>query len=221
MTDFFLKKYVKLILVGILVFIFMGILNYVGAVSKKARVQVGKHFYFLVSTSTHLEASTHFVSWSGGSGYLLDDNEQEYVVFSVYLQQEAALQIQENLQEATKVVKRSAEYIYAPSKKISKDIEGAFQTYYSWLIILEQAISRLVYGCTQQSCKQVLNTIKQQMDYSSKKYNNSFSAYANVCRRGAEQLTKRINGTVYVKDLRYLLCEFCVAYCDLVESFSI
>jgi len=220
-TDFFLKKYFKSILIGILTLIFICVFAYAKIVSQKVRISIGKNFYFLVSKSTHIQASTHFVSWHCGSGYLLEADNREYVVFSVYLQKTDALGVQKLLEEETKLIQCSVECIYVPNKKNSKQIEGAFQTYYSWLTVLEQEISRLAQGCTQQSCKQVINIIRQQMNYASRNYENSFSRYANVCKSGAEQLTKMISETVYVKDLRYLLCELCVAYCDLEEFFSI
>ena len=220
-TDLFLKKYLKSVLIGILVLIFIGILGYTGSVSNKKRIEVRKNFYFLVSTSTHVEASTHFVSWSGGSGYLLEDNGREYVVFSVYLQKEDALSVQELLKEPTQLITRSVECLYTSDENLSKGVKGAFQTYYGWLTVLQNEINRLAQGCTQQSSKRILNILKKQMEYSSKKYENDFSDYADVCKIGAEQLTQITNGTVYVKDLRYLLCEFCVAYCQLANLYTI
>ena len=59
------------------------------------------------------------------------------------------------------------------------------------------------------------------MDYSSGKYKIAFSDYADVCKMGAEQLTLITKGTVYVKDLRYTLCELCIAYCCLADLYII
>ncbi len=216
-----MKKYLKSILVSMLICIFIGVACYACSVSNKKKITIGNSFHFLVSTSTHIEASTHFVSWSGGSGYLLEDIGREYVVFSVYLQKEDALRVQGVLKEPTRLITRSVECLYTSDEYLSKVVKGAFQTYYSWLTVLQNEINRLTQGCTQQSCKRTLHILKRQMEYSSKKHERDFSEYANVCKSGVMKLTEITNETVYVKDLRYLLCELCVAYCRLANLYTI
>ena len=221
-TDFFKKNYKKITAIALSVW-FAVIAVLCGVISQKERIDLGKKFYFLVSSSTHIQASTHFVEWSGGAGYLLDYQGCEHVVFSVYLQEQDSLQVQTALMEKdTNVLTISVDSIYLykrqdKEKKVS--IKGAFQTLYNCCEILEKIIDRYAQGGTQESGKRLLNVLQEQLCFLSKEYRAKFPQYADVCQKSAETISQLLKNTIYLKDLRYLLCELSVSYVDLADMF--
>lgn len=221
-TDFFKKNYKKIAAIALSVW-FAVIAVLCGVISQKERIDLGKKFYFLVSSSTHIQASTHFVEWSGGAGYLLDYQGCEQVVFSVYLQEQDSLQVQAALMEKdTNVLTISVDsiYLYKRQDKEKKAvIKGAFQTLYNCCEILEKIIDRYAQGGTQESGKRLLNVLQDQLCFLSKEYMKKFPQYADVCQRGAETISQLLKNTIYLKDLRYLLCELSVSYVDLADMF--
>ena len=82
---FFNKKIYRWLLWGILGVFFLSTAFYTVYIRKTVKIPLQRTFYFLVSTSTHIEAGTHFAAWNGGAGYLLQNGEREYVAYSVYL----------------------------------------------------------------------------------------------------------------------------------------
>ena len=95
MSAFFYIKYhfrkIFAVLLAIWVVVIIGILSRITNVEK---IHINKEFYFLVSTSTHIQASTHYVEWNGGAGYLLENSGRTYVVYSVYTKKEDGLAVQ-------------------------------------------------------------------------------------------------------------------------------
>jgi hypothetical protein len=221
-ADFFKSNYKKITIV-VLCFWFAGIAILCGVISQTQPIYLRKKFYFLVSSSTHIQASTHFVEWSGGAGYLLDYDGSAQVVFSVYLQEQDSLQVQSVLTDKqTDVLTVSVEsiYLYRKQDKAKKSaIKGAFQTLYNCCELLEKIIDRYAQGGTQESGKRLLKVLQEQLCFLSKEYTKSFPQYADVCQKGAEKILQLLETTVYLKDLRYLLCELCVSYMDLADTF--
>ncbi len=221
LTDFF-KRHKKSILALLLSVWFVFIASFCNILLQKERINLDKKFYFLVSSSTHIEASTHFVEWSGGAGYLLENTKREQVVFSVYLREEDVLTVQSALTEETELLTLSVNSIYLYSKadkQKTKKIEGAFQTLYNCCEVLEKIIGRVAQGGTQESGKRLLEVLQNQLSFLRKEYEESFPKYADVCKKGEEGIAQLMKQTIYLKDLRYILCELCVAYVQLASSF--
>ena len=221
-ADFFKSNYKKIAVTALSVW-FAGIAILCGVISQTERIYIGKKFYFLVSSSTHIQASTHFVEWSGGAGYLLDYDGCAQVVFSVYLQEQDSLQVQSALTDKqTDVLTVSVDsiYLYRKQDKAKKSsIKGAFQTLYNCCELLEKIIDRYAQGGTQESGKRLLKVLQEQLCFLSKEYTRKFPLYAEVCQKGADKISQLLETTIYLKDLRYLLCELCVSYVDLSNTF--
>ncbi len=218
----FLRKYSKKLLALSLSIWFALMAFFCGFILHRERVILQKSIYFLVSSSRHIEASTHIVAWSGGAGYLLENNGCEQVVFSVYLEEVDGLKVQAALTEQeTELVSILVDTIYLYRKKDKrqhKKIEGAFETLYNCCTILEKIITRFAQGGTQESGKRLLKVLQDKMKYLSKEYVEIFPQYADFCKKGEENLSKLLKSTVYLKDLRYVLCDFCVAYIHLSNA---
>ena len=219
----FLKKYHKRMTAIGLAAWFLGVALLCGVVLQKEKILLQKSFYFLVSSSTHIQASTQFVEWSGGAGYLLEYSGCEQATFAVYLSEGDGLQVQAVLTEQdTKLVCMSVDciYLYKKSDKQNrKSIQGAFQTLYNCCEVLEQIIDRFAKGGTQESGKRLLNTLQKQLSFLGEEYAKNFPQYADVCMKAAERISQLEEASVYLKDLRYLLCELCVSYVRLANSF--
>jgi len=221
LTDFF-KKYRKRTIALFLSIGFIVMGTFCSAILQKVRIDLNKKFYFLVSSSTHIEASTHFVEWSGGAGYLLENAGNAQVVFSVYLKEEDGVIVQSALTEETELLTLCVDsiYLYKKSdKKKAKQTEGAFQTLYNCCEVLEKIIGRVARGGTQESGKRLLEVLQAQLSFLRKEYAEIFPKYAEVCKKGEESISRLLQKTIYLKDLRYMLCELCVAYVQLASSF--
>ncbi len=228
LTDFLRKKqfYHLALSVVSLTFVLISVL-YAYSITTVKSVFVGKNFYFLISESTHIEASTHFVSKNGGAGYLLEENQREYVAFSVYLNEEQGENVLSSMKregEQTALLALTSSNLYFKThtqKANAEEIKGAFSSLYGCIEVLNKEIVRLDKGATQQSSKRLLEMLQRQFAYMEKKYKKSFPKFAQVCKDGSEQLIKIISDIVYVGDLRYLECSLCVSFVDLTKKFSL
>ena len=202
-----------------------GVLFYAQFLSGVQSVDVTKNFYFLVLDSTHIEVSTHQTQTLGGAGFLLNENRQDYVVLSVYLKSDEGERVLDSVLQTAKnaklvTIKSGNLYFKTLFDKQKADFYvGAFDTLYSLIEVLNNEISRLDKGATQESSKRILGIYQKQFTYLQKKYQEGFSAFSSVCGRASKELFKIMDGIVYAKDLRYLLCELCVAYTDLSKEF--
>ncbi len=223
-ASFFKKKWFILLGGFTAVATVFGVYTYTRYLHRATVEAVSQNYYFLVSESTHVEASAQEIQLNGGAGYLLEGNERDYVSICAYLSEEEAKTVQEGLEEDTRVVVVGVDKLYFRSRKDkqnAKKIVGAFQTMLGIIEVLAQETKRLDEGATQESSKRILETLKGQLLYLSKEYEKIFPSYANVCKRAAERLHELISGTVFVKDLRHLQCELCDSYVGLAEEFSI
>lgn len=216
-TDFVLKKNFTKIFISGLICLFAFIIGYVCVLIRTVTLPINKSFYFLVSASTHIQASTHFVSMNGGAGYLLNENDRTYVVYAVYLEKQHAARVQANLSDKTELKEYTIDNIYLRNQKAWPIVQEAFNVFYGWLTILEYEINRLAKGCTQQSSKQILQTLQRQMEYSAKKNEKIFPVFSQLCTKGEQFLLEITQGIIYATDLRYLLCELCIAYCNFAN----
>ena len=217
-TDFVFKKAFFCALVALLCCIFSFSIGYSAFLTRAVSIPLHKSFYFLVSASTHIQASTYMVSMYGGSGYILTEDDREYVVYSVYLNEQDAITVQANLSDETDLKVYSIDNVYLRNKKSMYDIKATFDIFYNWITIVDYEIARLSHGGTQQSSQHTLQLLKKQMEYCSKAQPQNFST---VCQVGVEILDEITNDVIYVTDLRYLLCALCLEYYHFANYFSI
>lgn len=234
MSAFFLRGLYKLrkqsvLRLGkaVLLLFIAGVLFYAQFLSGVQSVETTKNFYFLVLDTTHIEVSTHQTQMLGGAGFLLNENRKDYVALSVYLQGEEGEQALTSLSPTAKnakLVTLKSGNLYFKNlieKQKAEFYVGAFHTLYSLIEVLNKEISRLDQGATQESSKRILSVYQKQFTYLQNKYQEGFSAFSSVCEQASKSLFKIMDGIVYVKDLRYLVCELCVAYTDLSKEFSL
>ncbi len=192
---------------------------------QNATVEAFSHdYYFLVSNSTSVEASTHTVQLNGGAGYLLDGTDREYVAISAYLTAEEAEKAQANVQEETKIFSLGIENLYFKSKEDKKNapkIVSAFRCLEDIIEVLHKETARLEQGATQQSSKRILQTLQRQLCYLGEEYGKVFPKYQTTCTQASSKIDEIVDNTVYVKDLRYLQCFLCDAYVSLAKDFSL
>ena len=180
-------------------------------------------FYFLVSENPHLQVSTIEIQLENGAGYLLKDGNKEYTALSVYLrssESEKALQSANKRFSDLKIIPVESGKLYFSSrleKKQAPKILGGLNTLFGCMQVIDYEIKRLEEGATQQSVKRVLQEIEGTIVFLG--HDNEF--FSSVCKSTATALNKSVSDIVYLKDLRYLLCELCSAYKNISEEFSL
>jgi hypothetical protein len=180
-------------------------------------------FYFLVSENPHLQVSTIEIQLENGAGYLLKDGNKEYTALSVYLrssESEKALQSASKRFSDLKIIPVESGKLYFSSrldKKQAPKILGGLNTLFGCMQVIDYEIKRLEEGATQQSVKRVLQEIEGTIVFLGQ--DNEF--FSSVCKSTATALNKSVSDIVYLKDLRYLLCELCSAYKNISEEFSL
>ena len=220
-ADFFKKR----------ISVALGLVCFVGFVvgacmyARKRTVEIGvdKSFYFLVHTSSHVQASTHEVQLVGGAGYLLQGENNAVVAFSVYVNERDATRAETRLKQtgtqANTVKMQSGNLkIKRRDRGKVKRLQGAFESLYGNICVLEREIARLENGATQQSSARILDTIARNLEFLAKTYAEDYFEYAKACLDGAKALREEKANIIYVKDLRYVQCVLCVAYRDLVKN---
>lgn len=188
---------------------------------------VSKSFYFLVLDEVHIEASTAEVQYDGGAGFLLEREDSDYIALSVYLQStdgEAAKAAVSKNYESAEIVTVQSGKLYmksASQKKLASEAIGALDSLYGCMQVLDREIARLAGGATQASSKRILRILEDNFTYLGREYEEVFSDFSSVCESAAKTLESCTADIVYVKDLRFLLCELCVSYTDLCGAFSL
>ncbi len=225
MSTVFLCKKISCIAACTLgLFITIGACIYARVLSKVQTVALNEQFYFLASENMNVEVGAFESVQKGGAGYILEENGREYAVTSVYFTEEAALRVQEGLAEEMVLIckKPNALYLKTQSEKNNAGVlKGAFSCLKSCIEILSDEIVRLDGGATQESSKRLLEILQKQYDYLHQEYKKSFPAFSSLCERAERALDTIISGTVFSKDLRYLLCELCVSYNELAGAFAL
>ena len=224
----FWKKRISLVLSGVvstlLVCVFVVYAYFLTGIKT---ITLEKSFYFLVSKSTHVQASAQEIVQSGGAGYLLLQGERQYVAYSVYLSKTDGLKVQANvssLGESVALVEKRAEKLYLKSAAQRANIEkiqGAFNSLYGLLEVLDDEIARLSSGGTQESSKTVLEVLKKQFSFLGAAYKKVFPAFSKVCEKATEDLFVILSDVIFARDLRYLQCELCDSYVQLTAAFSL
>ena len=87
--------------------------------------------------------------------------------------------------------------------------------------MLNGEIKRLEEGATQESSKRILQSLSRQFAYLSKENSMQQEEYTKLCQNASNRVEGFIQGVVYVKDLRYLLCDLCNGYLKLSKNFAL
>ncbi len=191
--------------------------------SRAKEVLLQKSFYFLVSTDSKVEVGAEFAKLDGGAGYLLQEKGETYVALAVYLSEEDAQTVQENLKDyPTKLLRKGINTLYfkGTQKKNSVLYVNALRTLEGYISVLSECISRLEKGTTQESCKRILALLQRQLAYAQGEY-AAYPAFSKACSAWASALTEMGESTVYASELRYLLCEQAETYLRLCEEFRL
>ncbi len=155
---------------------------------------------------------------------MLETEGERYVVLSVYLNEEDGRAVQENLggEFSTELLHKGVNSLYfkGKDKKKSALYINALRTLEGCVTVLEECISRLEKGATQESCKRILSILQRQFAFAEREYED-YPAFSISCRQWAEELAKLGEDTVYGKDLRFLLCWQVERYLELCKEFSL
>lgn len=186
-----------------------------------------KNFYFLVSDSNSIEASTQLTKLQGGAGYSLFYKDNEYAAYSVYFSENESAAAQSSVSktgESAEIVLVTSSPLYLKTVKQKKQaavILGAFESLYGCMQVLNGEIARLERGATQESSKRILQTLSRQFTFLGKEYSERVAGYKETCENAQKRLSEATADVVYAKDLRYVLCELSVAYANLSKNFSL
>ena len=199
--------------------------GYAWYLSSAIVVNTSKSFYFLISSSTHIEVSTHEATQMGGAGYLFEVNGREVVALSAYIDETEAVTVNAGLKDGQMEVlllESSNLYLKTRKQKQKESVyKNAFANLYSCIDSLNGEIARLEKGATQQSSKRILKALKERFVIMGKENEKQFPQFTKFCKNAEEQLTSSISGVVYLEDLRYLTCDLCLSYIRLSEEFCV
>ncbi len=196
-------------------------LVYAACVGSAKAVDVSIAFYFLVSEDTRVEAGAEFIKLDGGAGYLL----AEGVALSVYRKKEEGISVQAGLSESgkrTTLIEKEVKKLYfcGMQKRNYKTFLSAIELYDGCISVLDECISRLEKGMTQEACRRILTHLRRQFAQAGKLY-RGYSEFAALCKREEENLATFEDGNVYGRDLRYLLCAQAESLLELCDAFTI
>lgn len=226
-TVFFWKKiilYICTVLgiaVAVISFLSMGVTG------KSTVLETQKNFYFLVSTSSHIQASTHNAQYLGGAGYTLAYGDRDYVTYAVYTDVSSGEQAYQSLKQQDKDVllitlhTKNLRFVTKKDKQSTSTYKSAFECLYAHIRLLNEEIARLDDGATQDSTKRFLKIQRRQFLYMQRQYEKVFSEFSSVCKQAVEQIEEMQSQIVYVKDMRYLSCFLCQSYALLAENVQL
>ena len=230
-TNFFcvnnVKKAVGKIVLAITAIAIASILLYTLKVKAAKVVTALNAFYYLVSEETYTQAGAYEVLGEGGAGYLLENDGEEYVAYSVYLSQGIGERVCADVLEqkgGVRLIEKKIPSLYFKSvveKQKANMVVGALNSYYGCIQVLEQEIARLDKGATQESSKRILTTLCKQFRYLENTYKESYPVFSEQCHWAQETLQEIVEGCVYGKDLRFLLCGLTEGYLFLASEFSL
>ncbi len=198
---------------------------YAGILSSAKSVNLSTTFYFLVLDETHIEAGAAFAKLDGGAGYFMEHNGKMYVALSVYMNESDGVTVQRNLNASgrkTLLIKKGVQKLYLKNrfKKEFVSQVNALKVLRSYIHILNECTTLLNKGITQEKCKSQLQMLERQFLYARSVY-AGYKQYADICERSALELSKLSQKTIFLKDLRYLLCWQAEKYIALCKHFSL
>lgn len=223
-TDFFRKKsWIAAVGCLLVLFVFFTVV-YAAFLGRAQSVWLGQSFYFLLSNAEHVEAGAYDAQFNGGAGYLLEYGGNEYVVLSVYMKEEEGIAVQNSMADKAEILQIDVGRLYfktCEEKRRATLYQSALNCLHGCMEVLDEEINRLARGATQQSALRILGILWRQLEYLSTAYEESFPKYAQVCKCASEQLNDLLSDIVYVKDLRYLLCDLTKDYIQICADFSL
>ena len=223
-AGFLLKNKIKALAVSLAFFVVFSILIYAGTLSSATVVAVEKSFYFLVSENPHVQAGAYDAVLDGGAGYLLETDGRALVALSVYLNENEAKRVTSGYGESVSVLALKTEKLWFKTreeKRKQEVVESALKRAYNCMELLANEIKRLDNGSTQESTKRILELIKKQFAFMEREHRENYEAFSKVCKDARKELETICAGTVYTKDLRYILCALCGSYKELADEFSL
>lgn len=200
---------------------------YAGLLSYRQEVVVQKSFYFLIAESEHVQVGTEIAQLDGGAGYPLLVGNDYKVAYAVYFDKEQGERAEKQLcqkgtnAQLTTCFVQSLVFTGKREQACMASVCSAMDNLYACIDILQQEIERLSRGATQQSSKSILEILKTQFNAFANAYQSVYTAFAQICKESADLISNSLNGIVYNKDLRYLLCFLCDSYVHLSQDFAI
>lgn len=200
-TGIFYKRIIKKLLGALSLGIVFVCFVYAGVLSTVQTYTVGKTFYFLVSSSSHIGASTHIAQNLGGAGFLFFDGETDYVAYAAYENQTDGANAQRELKrigEDALLLPVTVETLYfkwSQDKKKSEQIIAVFSWLETQIDLLKQEIQLLERGITQQAVKRLLIAQGKQFVYAKEEYLSVLPAFSKVCASAKSQIDEMINGS--------------------------
>lgn len=226
-TNFLWSKTCAYVLLGLALGVTSGAMAYAKTLSAVETVALNTDFYYLVSEETRIEVSAELIKLEGGAGYLLQEKDGDCVALNVYLSEKDANSVLRSINGSEKnlsVKRRSSDKLYLKTltdKKNALTYKGAFDSLYGCMQVIENCAFRLENGMTQESCKRILKKVQGQLGYLSAEYKNSFPDFATLCENKGNALGEILEDIVYLKDLRYVLCEMAGGYVALTDNFKL
>lgn len=226
MTTFFLrKKLISIIsIIFSLIFVMLSLV-YAGFMTQVKVLEFQTTFYFLVSETLSVEASTEFIKLEGGAGYLLEYGGREYIILSVYTNEEEGESVCSALSTMGRQVKLLPISIYrlyfkGKQKQSVSMYVSALKSIKEYIFILHQCIILLDNGATQEGIKRILTPVQKHFARQSCLFQDKYTEYANLCDCVGEEL-QQINQTVFARDLRYLTCGMVDGFFKLCKQFEL
>ena len=185
-------------------------------------VPTKQSYYYLVSTSKNVSASTKNAYFQGGAGYLLENDGKKYAVYSVYDTLTKAERSRENLSERnlevkTLRIKTGDVYLKGKNRRKKAEIRRVLET----LSISATILSDLSRGAedgrySQSRLREMLEVVKGSL--------NAFKKGEFVydyAKEGRQKIEKMQEGIVYAKDVRYVEVLLCDCYQKFCAKFPI
>ena len=224
-AEFFCKKRMGCLACTVAIAVFSICIGYAHSFLMIKSIEINEEFYFLISDDTHIEASAELVKWDGGAGYLLEEGGTRYVAITVFMDRASAEIVQQRLLtngQRTSLLKRGTQKLYFKGKEKEKRelYVSALNLFKNYLVLLEDCITKLENGMTQEACKRILKTIERQFRCAQNLY-AGYVAFKEVCGNTINDIVEICTHTVYLKDLRYLLCWQAEKYIQLCDSFAL
>ncbi len=226
-ANFFKNRMIAVALFATATLFTLGCVFYSWSFYQMEVYNVSKSFYFLVVDEVHIQASTAEIQYDGGAGFLLDYDDKEYLALAVYMKNSEAEQAKlavANKYTNAKIVRLSSGNLYIKHKAQKNQVHkliGALESTYGNMQVLNGEITRLANGATQSSSKRVLSHIADNLRYLEQENKEHFPAFSSVCAQTLQNLEEYTKDIVYAQNLRFLLCEWSVAYMRLTEEYNL
>ena len=225
LAEFFSKGIMRNVTCAITIIFVVICTTYAVTLSKAKAIPFEVKVYFLVGQDMQVEAGAEFIKWNGGAGYLLECEGAQYAVISVFFDRGSAESVQERLREngqKTEVLLEGRDTLYfkGKEKKNCAMYLSALSLFKNYMSVLENCIGRLENGMTQESCRRILTMLQKQFHYSARSF-EGYTTFSKLCRQSEEWLEEVCKETIYLRDLRYLLCWQAEKYIKLCDDFSL